>query len=257
MDCINNINLKMASTYGVSENWINSSRENSLTGLIRSNLTYAFDFARKQTYPGSGSVVYDLAGSDGVYGTLTNGPSFNSNNLGSISFDGVDDYIALNNAGNNTSSPIALATPSTVYAWVNPTSTTDEGVIGHYSGGPVNVIYGIDAGRIAVYQYWTQWTYYMSTGPTVPTNTWSLLTWVRNSDTVTNVYLNNSLNDTLNADTGNGQYFGGGNIGGIGTRWDGAGRFSGNIAMVLVYNTAHDINQVSQQYSVLRKRYGV
>jgi hypothetical protein len=44
-----------------------------------------------ESYPGSGTTWTDLSGV-GNNGTLTNGPTFNSDNGGSILFDGVDDY---------------------------------------------------------------------------------------------------------------------------------------------------------------------
>jgi len=50
------------------------------------------DAANIKSYPGSGTTWSDLSG-NGNNGTLTNGPTFNSSNLGSISFDGVNDYV--------------------------------------------------------------------------------------------------------------------------------------------------------------------
>jgi hypothetical protein len=48
------------------------------------------------SYSRSGTTWYDVS-SGSNNGTLTNGPTFNSDNGGSIVFDGVDDYVQLNN----------------------------------------------------------------------------------------------------------------------------------------------------------------
>jgi hypothetical protein len=50
------------------------------------------DAANVKSYPGSGNTWIDLSG-NGNDGTLTNGPTFNSDNKGSIIFDGVNDRI--------------------------------------------------------------------------------------------------------------------------------------------------------------------
>ena len=59
--------------------------------IVTDGLVFAVDAANKKSYPGSGTTWTDLAGSND--GTLTNGPTFDSGNGGSIVFDGSDDYI--------------------------------------------------------------------------------------------------------------------------------------------------------------------
>ena len=59
--------------------------------IVKDGLVLALDAANQKSYPGSGTTWNDLSG-NGNNGTLVNGPTFNSDNLGSIEFDGVDDY---------------------------------------------------------------------------------------------------------------------------------------------------------------------
>jgi hypothetical protein len=66
--------------------------------IIRSNLVLCLDAANPKSYPGSGTTWSDLSG-NGNNGTLVNGVGYNSGNLGSLVFDGVDDYI---NCGNSS-----------------------------------------------------------------------------------------------------------------------------------------------------------
>ena len=59
--------------------------------IVTNGLVLALDAANTKSYPGSGTTWSDLSGNENN-GTLTNGPSFSSDNGGSIVFDGVDDY---------------------------------------------------------------------------------------------------------------------------------------------------------------------
>jgi hypothetical protein len=55
------------------------------------------DAGNDNSYPGSGTTWSNLAGSND--GTLTNGPTYNSANGGSIVLDGVDDYVHFSEGG--------------------------------------------------------------------------------------------------------------------------------------------------------------
>lgn len=58
--------------------------------IIQNGLVFALDAANKKSYPGSGTTWKDLSG-NGNDGTLTNGPTFDSGNGGSIVLDGTND----------------------------------------------------------------------------------------------------------------------------------------------------------------------
>ena len=71
--------------------------------IVTNGLVLYLDAANKKSYPGTGTTWTDLSGL-GNNGTLTNGPTFNSANGGSIVFDGVDDYVSVaNNSSLNAS----------------------------------------------------------------------------------------------------------------------------------------------------------
>ena len=61
-------------------------------GIVQDGLVLNLDAAVDQSYPGNGTTWHDLAGSNS--GTLTNGPTFDRDNGGSIVFDGTDDHVA-------------------------------------------------------------------------------------------------------------------------------------------------------------------
>jgi uncharacterized delta-60 repeat protein len=75
-------------------------------------LVLCLDAANSKSYPGSGTTWTDLSG-NGNNGTLTNGPTYNSSNLGSLSFDGIDDYSTL-------TSNYTLSAGWTLSFWGNP-----------------------------------------------------------------------------------------------------------------------------------------
>jgi len=66
--------------------------------ISESGLVLALDAANTKSYPGSGTAWTDLSG-NGNTGTLVNGVGYNSSNLGSLSFDGVNDYGVTGNSG--------------------------------------------------------------------------------------------------------------------------------------------------------------
>ena len=60
--------------------------------IVTNGLVLCLDAGNSKSYPGTGTVWNDLSGNNNN-GTLTNGPTFNSSNGGSIVFDGSNDYV--------------------------------------------------------------------------------------------------------------------------------------------------------------------
>jgi hypothetical protein len=60
--------------------------------IVREGLVFAVDAANPTSYPGSGTIWKDQTVNQNN-GTLTNGPTFDSGNGGSIVFDGSNDYV--------------------------------------------------------------------------------------------------------------------------------------------------------------------
>jgi len=59
--------------------------------IVTDGLVLALDAGNTKSYPGSGTTWTDLSG-NGNTGTLTNGVGYSGDNLGSLSFDGVNDF---------------------------------------------------------------------------------------------------------------------------------------------------------------------
>jgi len=62
-------------------------------GIVQDGLVFYVDAGNDLSYPDSGTTWSDLIG--GNDGTLSNGPTYDSANGGSIVFDGVDDYCSI------------------------------------------------------------------------------------------------------------------------------------------------------------------
>ncbi len=73
--------------------------------IVRNGLVLALDAANPRSYPGSGTSWFDLSG-NGNTGALINGPTLysspfeNQSPLPHFSFDGVNDYVNVNNITN-------------------------------------------------------------------------------------------------------------------------------------------------------------
>jgi hypothetical protein len=64
-------------------------------GIVTDGLVLNLDAGFTPSYPKSGTTWYDIKGTNN--GTLTNGPTFDSENGGSIEFDGTNDYVRIYN----------------------------------------------------------------------------------------------------------------------------------------------------------------
>ena len=82
--------------------------------IVTSGLVLNLDAGFVGSYPTTASTWYDISGND-KNSTLTNGPTFNSANSGSIVFDGVDDYVLTPSLLNASLNPT-----ESVFVWFNP-----------------------------------------------------------------------------------------------------------------------------------------
>jgi hypothetical protein len=84
--------------------------------VVEDGLVLALDAANPKSYPGSGTTWFDISG-NGNIGTLVNGVGYSGDNLGSLSFDGVDDR-------GTFSSPIISSSSQTYEVWVKAIPST-------------------------------------------------------------------------------------------------------------------------------------
>ena len=70
--------------------------------IVKRGLVFNLDAGTIESYPGSGTSWYDMSGNEN-HGTLTNGPTYNSANQGSVVFDGTNDYVTTTDVHHGTS----------------------------------------------------------------------------------------------------------------------------------------------------------
>jgi hypothetical protein len=232
---------------------------NDYRDIVKDGLVLDLNASSSLSYPGSGTTWTDLSG-NGNNGTLVNGVGYNSGNGGSLSFDGVNDYVdcGSNNTLNFTSS-------FSVSFWMNnniSTNTLEYFVnrwtysTGSYrqwsidSGGVANRINfrissnGTDGGSIGIFS--TNALY--SSGWHNICGTWN--------GSVMILYIDGGLVagptsiTTMVSTPGQKTFIGGGNLG---TDFP----MSGNISQAQIYNRALTATEVLQNYNALKSFYGL
>jgi hypothetical protein len=210
--------------------------------IITDGLVLCLDAANRQSYPGSGTVWTDLAGSNN--GTLTNGPTFSSANGGSLVFDGSNDYINLQN-------PSALnLTELTVSAWVRTTTNANQIILGksYLTSYYLNI-----APNVKVFSFWTTGSSLNS--PVIQEIGGSA--WCHVAGTINNttkrIYFNGiSVNSAAGATVGidSNSVF-------IGSWYNLSAFFNGNISQVSIYNRALTPVEILQNYNATKGRYNL
>jgi hypothetical protein len=239
-------------------------------GIVKDGLIFDLDAAKKDSYPGTGTIWRDLSGNNNN-GTLTNSPTFNSDNGGSFVFDGTNDYCGFpiyNYGQGNYTWSFWLKCSSQLGAvfsqgsWISaPTNSAGASNINiRNDGGLTNQIqayFGNQPGTIYK-QIQTSVNAYTN-------NTWFNLSVTWNFTTKTpEIYVNGSTVSTTILTLGTITTLTPSSVGGrlltLGTYDNtrvGAFQYSGNIAQTLIYNKALTSQEVLQNYNATKGRFGL
>ena len=217
--------------------------------IVRDGLVLYLDAANPKSYPGTGTTWYDLSG-NGHNGTLTNGSTYNSDNKGSIVFDGINDRIEI------PSSTYTFNSACTFEMWFNLTAINrNQGFMSVNTGGYyINFWMPSDTNKLRweVYQPAPNGTAFFSTVSFV-TNKWYHVVGTISSGTMTlyinGLYDNSTTNNyplrVVTAIAYVGDY--------------GAGNYpsASKIAQVKIYNRALSAAEIAQNFAATRGRFGL
>lgn len=208
-------------------------------GIVKDGLVLDLDAAKMDSYPKTGTAWNDISGNRNN-STLTNGPTFDSRNGGSIVLDGVNDYGILN-------STLDIGTVGSWSIWLN--ATAFGGVI---IGSNIPNYYML---------YYDSSIFYINYGGTFGSRSssplsvgiWYNITVTRNGNTH-QIFLNGSpVGGTLSITTANTSKF---SI--IGDeKTPSTYPFKGKIASLSIYNKVLTTTEVTQNYNALKRRFGL
>ena len=228
--------------------------------IVTNGLILCLDAANPRSYSGSGTSCTDVSGS-GNNGTLVNGVSYSSSNMGTFVFDGVDDYI-------NVSNPASLNPGSnsfTIDSWVYQKDNGFNGVVdarGANLHGFLWILNYTSAGFVSFFLNTTNdidQNVYVSTVATFT----EVLAWMNVSVVINRgenniTFYKNGIQQGASvtilsggsADPGSGYiYHVGGDLGGP--------EANINLSTIKQYNRALSAQEVLQNFNALRGRYGV
>jgi hypothetical protein len=210
------------------------------TAVSTTNLSMHLDAGDSSSYSGSGTNWNDLT-SNNIDGTLTNGPTYSSDNNGVLVFDGTDDYVDIGSFSG------AINGGFTFESWIYPTGNST----GYFfSAGAKGLYISQGSGSTLGNFIWHYGTGTYSTTATIPLNAWSHVTCV--CDTTNNdvsIYVNGSLQDKLpgNSVTQNvTRLFGSSSV---------SDNFAGKVSQVRLYNVRLAHHTILNNYHASNGRF--
>jgi hypothetical protein len=232
--------------------------------IVTNGLVLALDAANQMSYISGSTIWRDISGNN-ISGSLVNGPTFDSNNGGSIVFDGTNDYV--NNIGNtDTFSFIQNTGIYTLSAWIKPLIlNTSMYFAGNNSGTSSQK--GFYFGKQTINDCWLVIT--NGSGTTLILNHSVSNFFLNTTDWVNVICVGNG---TSNQFYRNGVTFG--NASSINNLTTGASSqvlalgsinnvltfnywWNGNIANFQIYNRALSQAEITQNYNATKTRFGL
>ena len=207
-------------------------------------LVLHLDAANTRSYPGSGNTVYDLSGF-GNTSALTNGPTYNSSNLGAFVLDGSNDYILVNSQANILSK---TAYTKIAYIYISNFSTVNNIVSGGFSGQHAFWMFGTNKLNAGHNGAWNT----VVGATSLSLNTWYFAAVTYSDSTGWKLYLNGREDGTSATTT----TFNGNQEIVIGA-YSSGNNFTGRIASVQVYNRVLTASEIVQNYNATKRRYGL
>ena len=207
------------------------------------------DFGNSSSYPGAGTAVTNL-GTASVAGTLTNSPIWTPSNGGTLTLDGVNDYVQFN----DTAGSLIPAAGLTLIVWAR-TSANDKYLVDKIHGSPANpgyrlnfgsaggIVFGVNSTAIASPAGQADGAWMMISGVWVPSVS---LTLKRNNATLATTTI--SVPSAISAQT-------------VPLRWGAratnADYWNGSIARLVIFGRSLSAAELAAEYEAHRARFGL
>jgi hypothetical protein len=223
--------------------------------IVRDGLVLVLDAGNTKSYPGSGTAWTDLSGNINN-GTLTNGPTYDSANGGTIVFDGSNDYVSETSALSDS----FLQGNWTISFWVNfdvittsGTGGNDKALLHHGSSSSNKGLHLVQRNsKIHFGLYGND----LTSSATVSTNTWYHVTFtLNNTSSAKQIFINGSLDLSH---TGSGAYTGTGSntrIGGVALSF--GQHFDGKMSSVIAYSGVLTSSEIADNFDAFKGRFGL
>jgi hypothetical protein len=213
--------------------------------LIQDGLVLSLDASDRNSYVSGSTTWFDLSGLNNS-GSLTNGPTFSSANLGSIVFDGVNDYVSC-----DTTSIPNSNNPRTLSVWVKIGTSGNSGYRAIINQGTYlanqQFQIGIFGGSFNINNYSLTWS-----DPTpYTTNIWYNLSVSYNGSSFT-LYKNGSsvTSGTVSLSTVMGAMR-------LASNPVNLENLNGSISNAQIYNRALSASEVQQNYNAQKSKFGL
>ena len=213
--------------------------------LIQDGLVLSLDASDRNSYVSGSTTWFDLSGLNN--GTLTNGPTFNTGSLGSIVFDGTNDYAAISNfVGNLTTFSVSH------FIYLNSNQNTRT-IFSNYGVGNNGWVTGIRDDQNNVFKFYLGATVHLYSN-----TVFSSLTWYHAAITYDNgspkIYINGILDASSSSTLTPASSYYGNDVGRLGV---GSQYFDGRISNLQVYNRALTAQEVLQNYNAQKSKFGL
>lgn len=227
--------------------------------IVTNGLTLYWDSANTKSYTGTGSVWNDMVSS--YVGTLTNSPTFTSSDSGSLTFDGLNDYVSTNYLDGFGTSNL------TVNIWMSYTASQQSGVfskrLGASSFEQLTVSISGDANgnsagtRILITDFNNPASRNIFTTGSYNDGLWHYISYVRDTSASTlyidGVFVSSTVSAKPNLSNSSRLFFGvyGEGLSPLGFY------FNGRLSNIQLYNRALSSSEVLQNFMTTKSRFGL
>lgn len=220
--------------------------------IIKDGIVFWYDCLFQTSYPDSGTTWFDLSGNEDD-ATLGNGVGYNSADGGSLTFDGVDDFVDTNVIYNLDAS----GTEFCITLWFRgPNQSATSILVSNYNNRPTPFnIYFRDDGRISTFtRNAANISFSLFSTNTFNDNVWHYAVFQKSGASSYSLYVDGNLEASGSANLGaivpNTSIY----IGLL--RLFSQNPFLGNIAHVTLYDRALSSDEINHNYDQMKVRFG-